>query len=169
MMRPDSFRKTDSTVAWWSSIHRHTRGHLSDGTDLDASSRTGATGRNLGRPRKSFVQVFAVEDVVSSQLLFRLGERTVGDHHPAILHADGGGHFAGFKRIGSTQDAAKLGLVQNGPVCRGDYAPCLRSRCLHFLRVDQHHVAHGEPQLMGVRGNLSWTFTSQICAVCLAP
>src|SRR5271156_1243759 len=86
IIRPDSVRKTDSTVERWSSIHRHTLGKLADGTDLNASSPTGTGSGYPGRPVESFVEILAVEDIVSGELLFGLGKWTVGDHRAAVVH-----------------------------------------------------------------------------------
>src|SRR5271156_2464883 len=65
IIRPDSERKTDSTVARWSSIHGRTERELADRTDLDAASPTGAGSGYLSSPGERFVEVLAVEDVVS--------------------------------------------------------------------------------------------------------
>src|ERR1700689_2757545 len=73
IIRPDSERKTDSTVARCSSIHGRTGRKLADGTDLDAASPTGTGSGYLGSPGESFVEILAVENVVAGELLFGLG------------------------------------------------------------------------------------------------
>src|SRR5271156_3172396 len=42
IIRPDSERKTDSTVARWSSIHGRTLREFANGPDLDTSGHTSA-------------------------------------------------------------------------------------------------------------------------------
>ena len=58
-------------------------GKFADGTDLNASGPTGAGSGYPGSPSESFVEILAVEDIVSGELLFGLGKRTVGDHRRA--------------------------------------------------------------------------------------
>src|ERR1700733_7360996 len=65
MMRPDSWRKTDSTVARWSCIHGCRLREFANGPDLDTPGNTRAGGGYFCCPGQCFVKVFAVEDVVS--------------------------------------------------------------------------------------------------------
>src|SRR5580658_3349070 len=65
MMRPDSWRKTDSTVARWSCIHGRTLREFANGPDLDTSRNTCAGSGYFGCPGQCFIKVLAVEDVVS--------------------------------------------------------------------------------------------------------
>src|SRR5258708_1194837 len=81
MIRPDSRRKIDSTMAPGSAIadagmvygrfgklrpHRH----FANRTNLHASVLPTASRGNPGGPVNGLVQVFAVQDVVTGQLLF---------------------------------------------------------------------------------------------------
>src|ERR1700678_3261863 len=68
IMRPDSARKTASTVARWSCIHGFTLGKFADGPNLDASGPARAASRNFSGPGQSFVQILTLENVVSGQL-----------------------------------------------------------------------------------------------------
>src|ERR1700722_11571941 len=65
IMRPDSWRKTDSTVARWSCIHERTLREFADGPDLNTSRHAGACSGYFSRPGQSFIEVLAIEDVVS--------------------------------------------------------------------------------------------------------
>src|ERR1700733_4112798 len=65
IIRPDSWRKTDSTVARWSCIHEGTLREFADGPDLNASRHAGAGSGYSSGPGQSFIEVLAVEDVVS--------------------------------------------------------------------------------------------------------
>src|ERR1700722_7227901 len=143
IMRPDSLRKTASTVARWSCIHGWTLGKFADRPNLNASGPARAGSRNFSGPGQSFVQILTLQNVVSGQLLFGFCKWPVGDQRLAILHANGGSRGAGLERIGSTEDAAFASLIHDGLVSGGDRTHLLRSRGLIFVGVDQHHVTHG--------------------------
>ena len=51
----------------------------------------------LRRPGERFIDVFALDDVVASELFFGFGERTVGHHHLFVAHSNGGGVARGAK------------------------------------------------------------------------
>src|SRR5882757_11030205 len=91
MMRPYSPRKTDSTVACWSGMQRDGLGDLADGTDFNIAGCAAAGGGDLCGPGESFVEVFAVEDVVAGELFFGFDEGAVSDEEFAVVDADGGG------------------------------------------------------------------------------
>src|ERR1700677_3542309 len=97
-MRPDSLRKTASTVARWSCIHGWTLGKFADGPNLDASGPTRAGGRNFSGPGQCFVQILTLKNVVPGQLLFGFRKWPIDDQRLAILHANGRGRGAGLKR-----------------------------------------------------------------------
>src|ERR1700677_1360941 len=65
MMRPDSWRKTDWTVARWSCIHEGRLREFANGPDLDTPGQTRAGSGYSCCPGQRFIKVFAVEDVVS--------------------------------------------------------------------------------------------------------
>src|ERR1700733_7113720 len=90
-------------------------GKLADGTDLNASNPTGASSGYPGSPSESFVEILAVEDIVSGELLFGLGKRTVGDHRRAVVHAQGGGRNAGLKRLGGGENTPPPGPLHYPP------------------------------------------------------
>src|SRR6185312_14788131 len=71
IMRPDSRRKIDSTVARSSSICGGRPANLANGADLNTARLALACSRNSCGPFQCFVEIFAIEDIVSGQLLFR--------------------------------------------------------------------------------------------------
>src|SRR5580704_10026810 len=142
IMRPDSLRKTASTVARWSCIHGYALRKFADWADFDASCPTGTSSGNFGSPGKCFVEILTVEYVVSSQLFLGFGKWTVSDYRRAILQANCSSGRAGFERVGSTEDAASERLLHDSLVSPGDRAHVFGRRCLIFLRVNQHHVTH---------------------------
>src|SRR5437763_6236613 len=85
--RPNSSRKIRSILAA-SSCGAESRsptslgaGHLEEGPDLD---RPSDTRRRFLRPRERLVDVACVDDVETTEMLFRLGERPVGRQHLPI-------------------------------------------------------------------------------------
>src|SRR3984957_14672939 len=128
IMRPDSLRKTASTVARWSCIHRRTLGKFADGPNLDVSGPTRAGCGYFSGQGQGFVQILTLENVVSGPLLFGFRKWPVSDQRLAILHANGGGRSAGLKRIGCTKDAALQGLIHDNLVGVGDRAHVLGGR-----------------------------------------
>src|ERR1700760_2623154 len=74
IMRPDSLRKTDSTVARWSCIHSWTGEEFANGPNFNTSSRTRAGSGNFGSPGKRLIQILTIEYVVAGQLLFGFGK-----------------------------------------------------------------------------------------------
>src|SRR5215470_6929272 len=107
MIRPDSRRKTCSTALGRSPIPHDWRSvpassasarrsrlsvcELVNGTNFDTAAGTPAAGRNFAGPFECFVEVRAIENVVSGELLFGFGEGTIGHHRLAVQHADRGG------------------------------------------------------------------------------
>src|SRR5207244_2766042 len=89
MIRPDSCRKTASAVARRSSMHCIGPADLPDWPHFNVSGGAAAGGGYLRRPFESFVEVLAIEDVVSGELLFSLGERAISNQDLTILHPHG--------------------------------------------------------------------------------
>src|SRR6266404_9174350 len=99
MIRPDSSRKTASAVARRSSMHCIGLADLPDRPHFNVSRAAATGGRDLRRPLESFVEVLAIEDVISGELLFSLGEGAVSHEDLAVLHTHncgGGGRLQGI-------------------------------------------------------------------------
>src|SRR6185437_2559778 len=77
IIRPDSRRKMASTVARSSSICGRPA-HLANGTDFNTARFALTRRRDSCGPFQRFIQIFALENVVSRQLLLRFRERAVG-------------------------------------------------------------------------------------------
>src|SRR5208337_4096043 len=142
MMRPDSRRNTDSTVLFRSSIYIRRRAvlpsfalsrHRPDGPYFNTTGAAGASGGDLRGPFERFVQVLAIENVVSGKLLLGLRERPVGYERLAILHANGRGAAGRLQRFSASEDSANVGLFHDGPVLGRD--------SLLFLRRGDFHRA----------------------------
>src|SRR5438067_1041842 len=119
-IRPDSIRKTASAVSRTLTIPRksviesrfgvRTCGYARHGADLDAAFPALARCRNARSPLDRLIQVLAVQDVVAGELLLRLGEGSVGDQRPSIVHAHGGSARGGRERLGAEQDTLTDGF-----------------------------------------------------------
>src|SRR5579862_6376559 len=114
-IRPDSCRKTDSTVERMSSIRSRdvtgdragfrARGQAAHRADFDATFSALARRRDFGPPFDGFVQVLAFHDVVTREMLLGFGERSVGHQSFSVLHPDRSGGAGGSQRFGADQYA----------------------------------------------------------------
>jgi hypothetical protein len=53
--------------------------------NLDTALTAFTAGGNLLRPLDGVIQVFAVEDVIAGELLFRLGERPIQEYRLTVI------------------------------------------------------------------------------------
>src|SRR5215469_14757785 len=152
MIRPDSCRKTDSATERISCMLRagdgrglgcRARAQPRHRPNFDTPSASLASGRDLGRPLDRFIEILAIDDVISSELLFGFGERPVHDQGLAVLHANRGRGHDRRERFDAPQDALPGRFFHYGAMAFPDLLALFRGRAVwREFGIDQHHVAH---------------------------
>src|SRR6202008_1475515 len=81
-------------------------GEFVDWADFDASIGATAARGNLGGPFEGFVEIGAVENVVTGKLLFGFGKRPVSNKCFAVLHPNRRCRRRVLQRIGCPKNSA---------------------------------------------------------------
>src|SRR5439155_24310845 len=122
MIRPCSWRNTDSTVALASGISARRwlpRGKFHHRADLDAARAALAPRRNSGSPGNRLVEILAVENVVPGELPLGFREGSVMNQRLATaIRADRRRGRGGMQRLGPVEDALCPRFVDDRPVRR---------------------------------------------------
>src|SRR5215469_13726473 len=116
-------------------------------TNLDASFGSLASSWNFLCPLDRFIQVFAVEDVVSRELLFGFGKWAVEDDGCAIALTNGGRGGRRAQRLGAFKDAFRSRFSHDLPVSLGDLLHRFRIRRSLLPGINEQHVTHANPSL----------------------
>src|SRR6516164_11506859 len=88
--------------------------------DFHAAGSAAAAGGNLGSPLDGFIEVGAVENVVTGQLFFGFGKRPVGHERSPVLKANCRRSGSVLQRIGCPKNSAPLRLLLYGDVSGKD-------------------------------------------------
>src|SRR5437660_5813062 len=125
-IRPDSCRNTASAAERMSTISSDgvirrglgfaRRRYARQRSNLDAPRAALARRRNPRGPLDRLVQVPAIQNVITGELLLGFGERAVSDQCLAVFHAHGGRSGRRRKRLGRDEDALAGGLLHQGPM-----------------------------------------------------
>src|SRR5262249_34499192 len=89
-----------------------------DWADFDAAFLALATGEDLSRPLDRLIQVVAVQNVVTSQLLVGSRERAVGDPDVFAPHGDGRSGECRVQRLAAAEDFAPPCFLHDRPMER---------------------------------------------------
>src|SRR5258708_5754140 len=83
---------------------------------LNANRTAPARTWNFRGPLNGVVQVFAIQDVVSRELLFGFREGAVGRERFSVLDTDGGGGRSRLQRLGALKNSLLARFVHYSPV-----------------------------------------------------
>src|ERR1700694_1063098 len=98
---------------WTSRRSLRPRRQLDNRADLDAPVIAFTRRRNFRGPFDRIIEILAIENVVSSELLLGLGKGSVNGERLAFLFADGGGGVGSLERLRAMKNALSPGFVHH--------------------------------------------------------
>src|SRR5262249_41358126 len=114
---------------------------------LDASRASPARARYFRRPFERFVEIGTIENVISRELFFGLGEWAVGHQDLASFYPDRSCRCCSLQWLRRAEDAAPCRFLLYSQVAGIDLGHLFGRGVVIFLCVDQHHVPHSSSPL----------------------